>query len=239
MIEWSLGLAYQFQGDFPRAREAFSQAVSIFEQLDAKPQVSQLRSLLGQVMIGIQHYDEAEALLRQALGAAERTGDPSTRALALRNLAALHVARGKAAKAIRTVQDGLALLQETKDQQTSGQLYLTLARAYESQQNLAATEAALTAAIAALKQTQKYGLRVHAHECYGTFLADQGRFREAYEQLLLASHQTAAALVQQASFLNAGPSGRAPREDGSGPATEAPRSRTWADLHPHKSKQKA
>lgn len=211
LIEWSLGLAYKFQGDFPRARGAFSRAITIFEQLDAQPEVSQLRSLLGQVLIWSQRYDEAEAMLRQALGAAERTGDPSTRAIALRNLAALQLARGKADKSIRTIEDGLALLQETKNWQITGQLYLTLARAYTFQQNLAATEAALTAAIAALKHTQKYGLLVRAYERYSEFLADQGRFQEAYEQLLLAPHTTASALAKQESCLGTRRIGQVPR----------------------------
>jgi tetratricopeptide (TPR) repeat protein len=204
LIEWSLGVAYQFQGDFPRARRAFSQAIPIFERLNAQPQVAQLQSLLGQVLLGLQRHDEAEALLRQALGSAVRTGDPSARALALQSLAAVQLARGKPAKALRALQDGLALLEEIRDGQITGQLYLTLACASRAQQHLAATEAALTAAIVAFKQTRKYGLLARAYEHYGTFLADQGRFPEAYEQLRLASYLTASALLKQARGLEAG-----------------------------------
>ncbi len=194
LIEWGLGLVYQFQGNPSQARQAFSLALDIFEQLEARPLVSQLQSLLGHVYIWLQHYDEAEALLRQALGAAKREGDPFSRAIALRTFAALHLARRKPEKAILTIQDGLGILQQTKDQHITGQLYLTLARAFEAQRNLAATEEALTSAITALQQTQQYGLLAYAHERYARFLADQGRFQEAYEQLRMAPHKTAVSL---------------------------------------------
>ncbi len=195
LIERGLGLAYKFQGNHLQARQAFSKALHIFEQFEAKPLVSQLQSLLGQVQIWLHHYDEADAILRQALGAAERLGDSFSRAIALRNLAALQLARGKPERAIRTAQDGLAIPQKTKDRQITGQLYLTLARAFEAQHNLAAAEDALTSAITTLKQTQQYGLLVRAHERYGKFLADQQRFQEAYEQLLLAPYKTASSLA--------------------------------------------
>lgn len=183
LIEEGLGLAYKYQGDLSRARGAFLRAVAIFERLEAKQRVSQLQSLLGQVMIWLQRYDEAEALLRQALGAAERLGEPYTRGIALRNMAALHLARGKPEKAIRAVLDGLFLVRGAKNQQVSGQLYLTLAGAYETQHDLAAAEAAFVEAINIFNQTQKYGLLASAQEQYGRFLASQGRFQEACEQL--------------------------------------------------------
>jgi tetratricopeptide (TPR) repeat protein len=194
LIEEGLGLAYKYQGDLPRARGAFSRAVAIFEQLEARQQVSQLQSLLGQVMIWLHRYDEAEALLRQALGAAERIGEPYTRGIALRNMAALHLARGRPEKAIRSVLDGLFLVRKAKNQQVAGQLYLTLARAYESQHDLAAAETAFLTAIHTFAHTHKYGLLARARERYGRFLANQGRFKEACEQLRAASRKMAAAL---------------------------------------------
>jgi tetratricopeptide (TPR) repeat protein len=197
LLAWSLGLAYQSQGDFRRASLAFSAALRLVEQLDAKLLVSRLQSLLGQVHIRLQHHGAAETLLRQALGSAERLGDPVTRAMALLGLAALHLARGKPDKAIRATQDGLATLQETKDHQIIGQLFLTLARAFEAQGNLGAAEEALLSAISTLQQVQQYGLIVRAHEHYGAFLAGQGRFQEAYEQLRTAPYRTAASLARQ------------------------------------------
>lgn len=133
----------------------------------------------------LQHEAEAEQFLLQALGMALRSGDPFSRGIALGNLAALQVARGKPERAIRTVQDGLATLEEAPDRQLAGCLYLILARAYESQHNLAAAEEAITTAITLLNQTRSYGLSVRAYEHYAQFLANQGRFQEAYEQLLL------------------------------------------------------
>ncbi len=196
LIEWGLGLAHQRQGNWLQARRAFSQAARIFEQLEARPLAAQLRSMLGQVLIEMQHYDEAETVLRQALGAAARTSDPATHGMALANMAVVHIAHGKLEKAIRTVQDGLAILQKTSDQYLTGQLYLTLACAYEAQHDLASAEAALRSAITILSQTQNYGLIVRAHEQYGRFLADQGRFQEAYEQEKIAAQTTVSALVR-------------------------------------------
>jgi tetratricopeptide (TPR) repeat protein len=194
LIEWGLGLAHKFQSDHSQASQAFSNALHIFERFEAKTLVSQLQSLLGQVQIWLHHYDKAGTILRQALGAAERSGDPFSRAIALRNLAALHLALGKSERAIRTAQDGLAILQQAKNAQITGQLYLTLARAYEAQHNLVDAEAALVSAITTLKQTQQYGLLVRAHDRYGQFLHHQGRFQEAYEQVLIAPCKTASSL---------------------------------------------
>ncbi|HLV98061.1 MAG TPA: hypothetical protein VKT82_05230 [Ktedonobacterales bacterium] len=194
LIEWGLGRAYKFQGNLTQASSAFSQALHIFERLDAKPLVAQLQSLLGLMQIWSHHQDEAEVLLRQALGTARRTGDLFAHAIASGNVAALYLAQGKVERALHTAQETLALLQETHNQDIMGYLYLTLARIFESQSNLAATEEALTSAIMAFQQTQHYGLLVRARERYSTFLAKQGRFQEAYEQLLMAPYKTAASL---------------------------------------------
>lgn len=186
LIAWGLGLAYKLQGNLLQAKDALAQALQFFEQFDAKPLMAQVRSLLGQVLLQLQCNDEARVVLRQAVGAAERIGDPHTRGMALGSMAVWHLAEGRPTQAIRTLQDGLAALQETRDQQIVGQLYLLLARAYKSLHHQNATERALKKAIWLLRQTQHQGLIVRAHECYGYFLADQERFQEAYEQLRAA-----------------------------------------------------
>jgi tetratricopeptide (TPR) repeat protein len=183
VTEWSLGLAYTQQGNLLHAKRALTQALHRFEQYDATPLVTRVRAHLGQVLLEQQHEEEAEVMLRQALGGAKRLGDPQTRAEALEGLARLHLARGKAEHAIRLIQTGIALLQETRDQPLAGQLHLTLARAYEAQYDQEAAEEAFKTAISLFHSTPHRGLIIRAHECYGQFLANQRRFREAYEQM--------------------------------------------------------
>lgn len=183
VIDWSLGQAYTQQGDLLQARRTLIQALRRFEQLNAQSLVAQVRALLGQVLLLQQDLVEAEAVLLQALRAAERLGDPQTRGVALECLARVHLACGKSEPAIRMVQAGLSQLQETQDQPINGQLYLTLAEAYEVQHNHYAAEEALKKAIQFLRQTHQEGLIFRAHERYGLFLARQGRFAEAYVQM--------------------------------------------------------
>lgn len=171
------------QGDLLHAKRALIRALRRFEQLDAQPLVAQVRVLLGKVLLLQLHLAEAEAMLRQALGAAERLGDPQTRGVALECLAQVHLARGKPWPAIRLVQAGLSQLRERQGQPTSGQLYLTLAEAYEVQHNYDAAEEALKTALQLLQQTHQEGLIFRVHERYGLFLAGQGRFAEAYVQM--------------------------------------------------------
>jgi Tfp pilus assembly protein PilF len=151
--------------------------------------MARVRASLGQVLLAQQHGAEAEAMLRQALGGAERLGDLKARGEALESFARFYLARGKPEQAIRQIQIGLTILQETQNQPLIGQLYLTLARAYQDQHHQEATEEAFKTAIDLLHRAPYRGLIAQAHECYGQFLADQRRFREAYDQLEIASQK--------------------------------------------------
>lgn len=183
---WGLALAQKSSGDLLRARLNFQKALAIFEMLDNARLVSQLRSMFGQILINLKQYDEAEKNLRQSLGAAERSGDSHTRGVALANFAHMHLAKGDLEKAIKTAHDGLKVVQETGDRRTEGQLYLTLAEAHKTKQDAKAAERAFKEAISTLEHTQDRELIGRAHEIYGQFLADNGRFQEAYEHMHLA-----------------------------------------------------
>lgn len=183
---WGLAVAQQSGGDLLRARLNFQKALAIFEMLDNARLVSQLRSMFGQILINLKQYDEAEKNLRQSLGAAERSGDSHTRGVALGNFAHMHLAKGEVEKAIKTAHDGLKVVQETGDRRTEGQLYLTLAEAHKTKQDAKAAERAFKDAISTLEHTQDRELIGRAHEIYGQFLADNGRFQEAYEHMHLA-----------------------------------------------------
>lgn len=186
---WGLALVQRSSGDLARARLNFQKALSIFEVLDNARLVSQLRSMFGEILINLKQYDEAEKNLRQSLGAAERSGDSHTRGLALMNFADMHLAKGDLEKSIKTAHDGLKVVKESGDRRTEGQLYLTLASAHEARKDASAAEAAEKAykdAIRILEKTQDRVLIGRAHENYGQFLANQGRFQEAYEHMHLA-----------------------------------------------------
>ena len=183
---WGLAVAQQLSGDLARAKTNFQKALSIFEVLDNTRLVSQLRSMFGEILINLKQYDEAEKNLRQSLGAAERTGDVRTRGGALMNFADMHLAKGDLDKAIKTAHDGLKVVKESGDRRTEGQLYLVLASAHEAGKDATAAEKAYKDAIRILEQTQDRVLIGRAHENYGQFLANDGRFQEAYEHMHLA-----------------------------------------------------
>lgn len=183
LMYWGLALAYKAHGDLMRARIYFPRALAIFETLDNMQLVSQLRAMFGQVLTQLKDYEEAEKNLRQSLGAAERTGDSRTRGNALANFASLHLAKGDVDKAIKTAHDGLKVVKESGDRRIEGQLHLSLAEAHQAKKDTAATEKAYKDAIATFEQTQDREFIGRAHERYGQFLADQGKFQDAYQHM--------------------------------------------------------
>jgi len=190
-LYWSLGLAYKDSGDLFRAKTNMQKALVAFELQENMRLAAQLRSLFGQVLVHLGQYEEAEVNLRQSLGAAERTGDTSTHGAALGNFATMHNAKGEYAQAIETAQQGLAVVKASQDRRTEGQLHLTLSTAYEAGQDYQAAEQAIQQAMALFEQTGDKDWMGRAHEKYGKFLADRGRFEEAYDHMRLARAITA------------------------------------------------
>ncbi len=189
-IYWHLGLAYKDSGDLSRAKANLNKALVAFELQENIRLAAQLRSLFGQVLVNLERYDEAEANLQQSLGTAQRTGDVSTRGSALSNFAAMHTARGDHDKAIEVAREGLGVVKESKDQRTEGQLHLTLAIAHEAKEDYTASEQELGQAITIFEKTGDKELIGRAHERYGKFLADRGRFQEAYDHMRVARATT-------------------------------------------------
>jgi transcriptional regulator with XRE-family HTH domain/DNA-binding NarL/FixJ family response regulator len=189
-IYWHQGLASKDTGDFSRAKTNLNKALVAFELQENMRLAAQLRSLFGQVLVNLERYEEAEDNLNQSLGAAQRTGDASTRGSALGNFASLHTARGDHDKAISVAREGLEVVKASKDQRTEGQLHLTLAMAHEAKADYPASEQELGQAITIFEQTGDKELIGRAHERYGKFLADRGRFQEAYEQMKTARTAT-------------------------------------------------
>ncbi|HLW02215.1 MAG TPA: tetratricopeptide repeat protein [Ktedonobacterales bacterium] len=190
LIYWQLGLAYKDNGDLSRAKANLHKAILAFELQENIRLAAQLRSLFGQVLVHLERYDEAEANLQQSLGTAQRTGDVSTRGSTLANFAAMHTARGEHDKAVEVAREGLDVVKASKDQRTEGQLHLTLAIAHEAKEDYPTAEQELGQAITIFEQTGDKELIGRAHERYGKFLADRGRFQEAYDHMRVARAAT-------------------------------------------------
>lgn len=180
---WGLGLAHKSSGDLLRAEIAFREALTLFECFDDMRLALPLHAVLAQVLTKLQDYQKAARHLRLALETAERLGDNQARQVALGNIAILHLTQSHPDAAIEAAQEGLSIVVENQDHRTEGQLHQTLAEAYEAAQNFPAAERAYQNALAILDQSEDDVLIGRARERYGQFLAAQGRFQEAYEQL--------------------------------------------------------
>ncbi|HEY7358494.1 MAG TPA: tetratricopeptide repeat protein [Ktedonobacterales bacterium] len=180
---WGLGLVYKSSGDLFRAETAIREAVNIFERLDDVDLAARLHALLGQVLTRLNEIAKAEQHLRLALNAAERIESAYVRAVALGNLALLHMAKGAYDEAIAAAQEGIQSAQRINNHRGAGQMSQTLAEAYEARGDTAAAEQAYKEALATLMQTEDSEFIGRTHERYGQFLAAQGRFEQAYAQL--------------------------------------------------------
>ncbi len=180
---WGLALAYKSSGDLFHAEAAFREAVNIFERLDNMELAARLHAMLGQVLTQLNEFAKAEQHLRLALKAAEHAESAHARAVALGNLALLHLAQGAYDKAIAAAQEGIQSAQRSNNHRGAGQMLQTLAEAYEARGDTAAAEHAYQDALTTLMQTEDAEFIGRTHERYGQFLAAQGRFEQAYEQL--------------------------------------------------------
>lgn len=182
---WGLGLTYKSSGDLFRAKTAFREAVDTFERLDDMELASRLHAMQGQVLIQLKEFDKAEEHLRLSLKAAERIDNAHAREVAHGNLAIFHLAQGNPDEAIKEAQDGIQASQQSQNYRGAGQLYQTLAEAYEAKGDVAAAEQSYKDAITALTQTGEREFISRAHGRYGQFLAAQGRFEEAFREMNL------------------------------------------------------
>jgi len=145
-----------------------------------------------------QRLDEAEQLLRgkDTAAALERLGSQETAAaFGIANQARWHwlygwtllqQGHGQAMEAV--VARGLQAAQASQDRRSEGHLYLIRAVARHEDE---AAEQAFQQAISIGAQISDDALLSSARGAYGAFLAERGRYQEAYEQMSLS--QTASA----------------------------------------------
>jgi tetratricopeptide (TPR) repeat protein len=185
-IYWQLGQSSKDARDLARARMHLDKALVTFELRENIRLSAQLRSLFGRIFVNLERYPEAEGQFTESLGLAEQMGDVFIQGNILCNLAMLHNARGDYDRAIAAAGEGLEVAQVSREQRTEGQLHVALAIAYEARDDLAAAEQELEQAITISEQIGDKHLLGHAHERYGSLLANLGRFQEAYEQMRAA-----------------------------------------------------
>jgi tetratricopeptide (TPR) repeat protein len=183
---WGLGVAYRKSNELMGARDAFQQALIIFERRESQQLVALLRTLFGNLLTQLGDFPEAEHQLQVSLDIASRLGDDFSLVNALGNRASLHIARHEYMQAIAIANQAMQIAQGMSDRRTEGQMHLTLASAYEAQHNHPATEQELKEAIHNFEQTQDSGLLGLAYERYAEFLASQGAFKQAFEHMRLA-----------------------------------------------------
>lgn len=183
---WGLGLSYQQSNDLPRAKTNYQHALRALGVWGNLPLLAQVRALLGQVLIDLGEYQEAGIQLTKSLENARLHGDNRSYGIALVNKAALHLARGDAEQAITVAISALQWVQQSQDRQTEGQLQLTLASAYIAAQDLPNAEQAFKRAIQIFEQINAPDMQSKAYQEYGNFLANEKRFKEAYQQMYLA-----------------------------------------------------
>lgn len=182
LAAWGLGRAYAAGQHYAHAQAAFQEALPLFEAQGDQHMSGELHAAVGRVLLRLKDYGKAEGHFRQCLEVAERSGKSVPRAAARDALAQWYLAAGEFDKAISTLQAGLDLLQESRDQQAKGRLMLSLARVYQGQHHAPAAAQAFKKALAEICQSEDSALLLQAHEAYAAFLSSQGRFQEAFAQ---------------------------------------------------------
>ncbi len=183
---WGLGVAYQESGHLDDAWMIYQDALQIVGCEENWHLVAQIRGLLGKVLTKLKYYDEAEKYLRKSLAGAELLSDSYTARHVMLALAELYLAQGKPEEAIQMVNQGIVYARQKNDWLTEGQLYLTLAQAHVAHHATAAAEQAIKQAITILESLEVPIALRQAHEYYARFLAEQGRFQHAYNEMALA-----------------------------------------------------
>lgn len=180
-----LARAYQQQGDVFRAKTYYGQALHILEEYGNQQLLAQIRALYGLALTNLAAFEEAEYQLHLSLEGARQAGDPLVCGIALAYFASLHNARGAPEQAIKAAQASLPLVRQSGDWRTEGHVLFKLVAAYTAKKDWAAAEQAHREAIRLAERVPDFEMLNQARQSYAEFLAEQARFQEAYQELVL------------------------------------------------------
>jgi tetratricopeptide (TPR) repeat protein/DNA-binding XRE family transcriptional regulator len=181
---WGLAVAYQQQGDLFRAKTSYEEALEALGRHGNLQLLAQLRAGFGLMLIHLQDYEEAANQLQKGLTSALKLGDNRIRGLVLAYFASLYLAQGKLDQAIQAAQEGLPLSQQCKDSRNVAHLHLVFASVYIARHDFVAAEQALLVAMQIGEESFDRDLFGQVCQDYAQFLADRGRFDEAYRLML-------------------------------------------------------
>ncbi|HEY7126081.1 MAG TPA: tetratricopeptide repeat protein [Ktedonobacterales bacterium] len=185
LVFWGLGVVYQKSGDLQSAKASFLQAVEALEEHNDLRLLAKARNLLGHVLVHLGEMKAAERQFRLSLEVVRPLKDTVTWGYILGNLAEMYLKQGKWEDAIEAAQAGVKVVAQSRDVRNEGQLHRQLSSVYEAQENHAATEQALKAAIALFEAIAHYDLLTETRADYIRLLESQGRYEEAYKQIRL------------------------------------------------------
>lgn len=114
------GEAYDRLNDHPRAIDAVTRALELFEQQSAKPMVVRARIALGRIALGQARYDEANSHYQSALDLCAEAGDRWQERILRNDLAIVHYCRGDFGKALDEAEYSLRLCEQLGDRAREG-----------------------------------------------------------------------------------------------------------------------
>lgn len=185
---WEHAEELKANGQLHLAHRFLEQVLAGWAMLDQQHQAAEIHAQIGEALLHIQQYTEAEQALLQSLMRARHVNDARTQGIALNALAKLYLAQDALSLASTTAEEGLQVIKESGDHPTKGYLLLTLATAHEKQNQPEAAEQAYLDAIGCLNQPANETELRMAHARYAQFLERQQRFEEAFQQMRLSIH---------------------------------------------------
>jgi hypothetical protein len=182
---------YRVQGDLVRSYAAGLDALRLYEEREDLRMVARIHTMLGEVCLQLQHYEEAKTHYQQSLVLALAGGGTT---LAMVNYAALaetHMAEQRMAEAQQYCDLALEAMKQSSDMHMRGRVYLVIAKIAhvearhahgdERQRLLATVVSWYERANSCLETTQAYSDMVELHAGWGEALEELGRVTEAIQ----------------------------------------------------------
>jgi DNA-binding NtrC family response regulator/tetratricopeptide (TPR) repeat protein len=185
----NLGIVYQKSGDWERALDCYRQAEQVFAQMSDSLQLAKVGIAMGNIARLQRRFDEAEALLGQALDRARSSGGTREEVLALEFLGELAFDREHPEMALDLYREALTLGERVAPE---GDLVVELERRRaEALCMVGRLEEASRAADRARRLARQTDDRLEyaiTHRAAGTIALAQGRRAEALQSFVTAVH---------------------------------------------------